>query len=126
MEKAGGGLRKIEVPAEWKITFGMVAPGAKSSGGYDGHSGWCLRFYESKEKPRAVFTDVKSFREITVPVTERITKTRSKRLNRNDPTGTKDTFVEARVSRWVDPLGEGDDDEDAEDFLALTEEAGEL
>ncbi len=60
------GKQRITVPAAYKVTFGAVVPGAKASG-YSG-GGWGLRIWESADKQRAVFTDVVSFRDLSIPV----------------------------------------------------------
>jgi hypothetical protein len=54
------------VPTSYKVTFGAVVPGAKASG-YSG-GGWGLRIWEATDKQRAVFTDVVSFRDLSIPV----------------------------------------------------------
>lgn len=51
----------IEVPASWKITFGPLCPGGRHN---NGSSMMAIRLYETKEKQRAVFTGVKSFRQL--------------------------------------------------------------
>lgn len=60
------GKQRITVPAEYKVTFGAVVPGAKATG-YGG-GGWGLRIWESTDKQRAVFSDVISFRDLSIPV----------------------------------------------------------
>jgi hypothetical protein len=60
------GRRRITVPETYKVTFGAVVPGAKANG-YSG-GGWGLRIWESADKQRAVFSDVVSFRDLSIPV----------------------------------------------------------
>lgn len=108
--------RRVTVPATWKLTFGMVAPGkAGGSSNYDGSRGWCLRFYEGTDKVRAVFTDVRSFYEVggELEIVEQKTKTTRRVLNSDQAGLSKGSVVEARVSQWVDPeVGESSDDQE--------------
>jgi hypothetical protein len=66
------GRVRVTVPEDWKVTFGPVAPGA---GKYAGGGELALRFYESDTKQRAIFTDVQSFRDLSIPVQRLIKKT---------------------------------------------------
>lgn len=54
-----GDKKQITVPKSWKVTFGPVVPGSRHP---------TLRFYESKEKQRAAFTDVKNFRDMSMDI----------------------------------------------------------
>ena len=59
--KTKDGIRKLSVPAEWKITYGKLH-GGREDGKYGGSGdGNVLRIYEAKEKQRAVFTGVQEF-----------------------------------------------------------------
>lgn len=60
------GKQRITVPDTYKVTFGAVVPGAKGGGG--SYGGWGLRIWESQDKQRAVFSDVISFRDLSIPV----------------------------------------------------------
>lgn len=58
---------RITVPASWKVTFGAVVPTTKSVGASSyGAAGWGLRFWEAADKQRAVYTNVVSFRDISI------------------------------------------------------------
>lgn len=98
----GGKLRKVTFPASWKITFGPLAPGSK---GYDGAAnGVTLRLYAGTSDQRAAFTDVTWFRDETLRVQERVTKT-SRRTVEHDGNGlSKGTVVEATVHEWNDEM----------------------
>ena len=63
------GTFRIRVPADHKVTFGPLAPSEK---GYS--SRLTLRIYEAENKQRAVFTDVKGFRDLSLEM-ERLVKT---------------------------------------------------
>jgi hypothetical protein len=58
---------QIELPAHWKVTFGAVNPGGQSHHN-DLH---CLRVWEG-EKLRAVFCDVRGFRDLSLSFARKI------------------------------------------------------
>lgn len=60
------GKQRITVPEDTKLTFGAIVPGAKANG-YSG-GGWGLRLWTSRDHQLAVFTDVVSFRDLSIPV----------------------------------------------------------
>lgn len=62
-----------------------------------------LRIYETKEKQRACFVDVVEFRDDSIPVEERVTKSQSQTLYRDTPEGRKQVVVEAQVKEWRNP-----------------------
>lgn len=55
----------IEIPNTWKVTFGAVNPGATK--GYSGGELHCMRVYEGT-KLRGVYCDVRSFRDLSIPM----------------------------------------------------------
>lgn len=59
----------IQIPASWKVTFGAVNPGS----GHSGRDLHCLRIYEG-EKLRAVYCDVRGFRDLSIPMAVKVTK----------------------------------------------------
>lgn len=94
---------QIDIPEEWKVTFGPAAAGIARS---EGRVPLALRIYETEKLQRAIFTDVESFRDMSIPI-------REKRIN----TQTKDGFVEvdgarkrtsfqAQTMEWVNPDGD--------------------
>jgi hypothetical protein len=85
----------VEVPDDWKVTFGAMAPGGKNP--YSGHGGWTLRFYETKEKQRAVFTDVVSFRDLSLPVKKLVNKIDKDSGYQNDGKGNMKAYENVRV-----------------------------
>jgi hypothetical protein len=105
IEFAGGKQKRVTVPAEWKVTFGPLAPGSK---GYEnnGEKGLCLRMYENQSQQRAVFTKVASFRDMSIHVEERVVHRRNERAQRETPNGVKDFVVQAEYAEW---RTEGDD-----------------
>lgn len=71
VQRSGAPDFTIELPASWKVTFGAVNPGASSgTGRYDLH---CLRVWEG-EKLRAVFCDVKGFRDLSLPMAIKVSR----------------------------------------------------
>ena len=105
-----GKTKKVTVPAHWKVTFGPMVPGSK----YEQTP--CLRFYESANLQRAIFTDVESFRDASIPIVERVTKKQTKTHTQKTPEGDRDVVVEARMTEWRDPDQDHDPDEE---FLSL-------
>lgn len=115
LELKGGRQRKIEIPADWKVTFGPIAPGSRAHNGADAMA---LRIYESKEQQRAIFTDVVSFREAGIPILEKTVKVKQQRGTRSTKSGSKDVMLEARVTEWTDP--DAPEEPDAEFTEQLT------
>ena len=67
-----GRLRRVTVPANWKLTFGSLVPYVQKANAspYGNHT-LALRIYEgSKENLRAVMTDVASFYDESIVVQE--------------------------------------------------------
>jgi hypothetical protein len=63
IERSGETIQ-IDIPEDWKVTYGPVTPGSKGSYGGD----YALRIYETDTKQRAIFTQVKAFRDLAIPV----------------------------------------------------------
>lgn len=55
---------RITIPETWKVTFGAVVPGK-------GSTTYGLRVWESETKQRLIFTDVRSFRDVSIPIQRR-------------------------------------------------------
>lgn len=113
MRLTNGEVRKVTVPSNWKVTFGPTIPFSptKINVGYSQPNydkSYAVRFYEgNKENLKAVFGDVRDFRSADIVVEERITEVQRKVVQEDIPgQGFKDVEVEARVSRWCDPLQE--------------------
>ena len=86
------GTYRIEIPEDWKITFGPVAIGGgkRQSYGFDGGS-MALRIYESEVRQRAIFTGVESFRDLSIPVKKlvRTVKANTTKKSERGPKGSK-------------------------------------
>lgn len=62
--KTVAGTFEFDIPAEWKVTFSHVNPGAATNGHRS--KGYCMRIFESKEKQRAVLTGILGFRDKSI------------------------------------------------------------
>lgn len=58
---------EIVVPEAWKVTFGPVSVGGGRVNG-EGAGSMALRFYEDDKRQRAIFTGVRSFRDLSIPI----------------------------------------------------------
>lgn len=122
LELKNGGLRRVTVPATWKVTFGPTTPYERKNSYESGQLVWAVRFYEgNKENLRAIFTDVKSFRDESIPILEKVTKVQRKATQRATASGFKDVVVEARVTEWRDPDKEDEEDDNAAFLLEAKE-----
>lgn len=104
LELHSGNIRKVDVPSNWSLTFGPTVP-YSGKGMSVAQGGTALRFYEGtgKTKLRAIFTDVRSFRDASIPIMEKRTETKRKVLQKSDKRGAGNVIVEARVTEWVNP-----------------------
>jgi hypothetical protein len=115
IEKENGKRMKITVPETWKVTFGPAVKGfdRKLSGGPSYKVPMALRFYESETKQRAIFTDVVSFRDLSIPVEVEEVKVQEKDGYTECEGKRKRTSFQVKVKEWKDP------DEEKEDGLLL-------
>lgn len=116
---ASGDTRKITIPSTWKMTFGQLVPydGRRDRGG---QLPVALRFYEgSKDNLRAVMTDVVAFRDASIQVMEKRTSVKRQIVQKATAQGNKNVEVEARMTEWVNPDAEADDQEAPNEFLTL-------
>lgn len=74
----------IELPESWKVTFGAVNPGTGSPNSYE-RGLHCLRVWETKDKLRAVFGDVRGIRDLSIPLARKVeVQTGSAQWTRDD------------------------------------------
>lgn len=93
-------VKKVTVPASWKVTFGALVPGSKDHNG----STTALRFYEGKDQQRACFVGVVEFRDSSLEVLDRIEDVQTEIIEKADGEGNmKNYTVEARETKWVNP-----------------------
>lgn len=77
-----GNLR-LEIDEGWKVTFGPL-----SMKGYA--EGNALRIYEAKDKQRACFVNVISFRDLSIPVEREVKAVRERTRASSDGKGNTD------------------------------------
>jgi hypothetical protein len=104
IEKENGKKMKITVPESWKVTFGPATKGGdRDRLGQRLKMPMALRFYESDTKQRAIFTDVVSFRDLSIPV-EVETEDIQEKHGYTEVDGRRQaTVFQARVKRWENP-----------------------
>lgn len=120
LELKQGGIRKLTIPATWKLTFGQLVPHTLRET-HGASSMVALRIYEgSKDNLRAVMTDVVAIRDASIAVMERRTTVQRKVAQKESRHGAKDVVVEARVTEWINPDAD-EDDSGPNEFLKLTE-----
>ena len=101
VEFKNGAEKRITVPEEWKVTFGPCVAGGNSNGKFE--MPLALRFYETKEKQRAIFTDVRSFRDMDIEVMEKKIVTQEE-IGYVERKGVKKaTTFHASTVEWVNP-----------------------
>ena len=78
--RGSDGTKRITIPAEWKITYGKLHGGREENGKWSGGSGQpnVLRIYESKEKQRAIFTNIVEFRDTSIKCEKLVTNKEEK------------------------------------------------
>ena len=97
----------IQIPATWKLTFGAVNPG---DGGVGRHGDLhCLRVYEGqagdeKGKLRAVYCDVKGFRDLSIPLIRKVEKQTGASEWTEDSEGNFQIKADRQIERsWTEP-----------------------
>lgn len=98
VERSGKPDFLMEVPANWKVTFGAVNPGGQM-GRHDLH---CVRVWEG-EKLRGVFCDCRGLRDLSIPFATKNVQTESKAEWTRDSDGNFDGSESMRVlESWTD------------------------
>ena len=96
-----GGEFVIELPATYKVTFGAVNP---SGGAHSPRELHCLRVWETKEKLRAVFCDVRGFRDLSIPLARKVSKETGSTSWTMDSAGGFDRAENRQIeSSWAEP-----------------------
>lgn len=90
------GAIRMDIDESWKVTYGPVSPGSKSYGG-----GNALRVYESDTKQRAIFLDVLSFRDLSIPVQRLLVKTKASDKWESDHNGSSRRSKSVIERKWV-------------------------
>lgn len=97
-----GTKRKVTVPEDWKVTFGPLMPGSKDAS-HNSSAATALRFYTGKDRQKAVFTGVESFRDMSIGMEEEVVKTQAETFYKDTPEGKKQFIVEGNVREWQNP-----------------------
>lgn len=94
------GRMRMTIPEAWKVTYSAVNPG---KGGYAAGEN-ALRVYEDagKEKQRAIFTNVISFRDLSIPVQRLIVREKGKDEWKVNENGRQRISSVKFDTRWVD------------------------
>lgn len=100
---ADGSKRKVTVPEDWKVTFGPACAGENKSTDHKFKMPMALRFYETKDKQRAIFTDVVSFRDSSIKIEEERIQTQEKHGFMECEGARKATTFQATTKEWVNP-----------------------
>jgi hypothetical protein len=100
-----GTRQRITVPADWKVTFGPAAKGSRAGNGAETRLQMplALRFYENKDKQRAIFTDVVSFRDASIKIEEEKIDTQEKDGFVECGGIRKRTTFQVRTKEWRNP-----------------------
>lgn len=89
------GSIRMDIPESWKVTYGPVSPGSK----YGGGEGNALRVYEGTDKQRAIFLNVKSFRDLSIPIMRLYVKSEGKDEWERDTEGNSSNKSKTNVTR---------------------------
>lgn len=120
LELKGGDTRKITIPAHWRLTYGNVLPYQGKDARHQMEHRIALRVYDgSKDNLRAVYTDVVAFRDADIGTLEKRVKVQRRNIQRATPHGAKDFAIEARMTQWVDPDNESNEEDVPGEFLHL-------
>lgn len=100
-----GTRKRITVPADWKVTFGPAASGGNKIILGERHlkMPMALRFYESEHRQRAIFTDVKSFRDASIEIEIEEVRIQEKDGYVECDGVRKRTTFQAKTKEWVSP-----------------------
>ena len=119
LEMYDGSKRKITVPASWKVTFGPAAVHRTAPSGNKAFSGiankmpMAIRFYESKDQQRAIFTDVVNFRDMSIPILEERVEVKTKKGTLSVDGANRNVSMNATIKQWLNP----DDDTEKQNPL---------
>lgn len=99
IEKTNGEEFQVDIPVTWKVTFGPAVPFTSKESGKTIPT--ALRIYESEKMQRAIFTDVISFRDLSIPMRIKKTHTQEKDGFMECEGIRKRTTFQATTSEWV-------------------------
>jgi hypothetical protein len=96
-----GTQKKIEIPDDWKVTFGALIPGQKESAGKIGLRLWSGK--KGQEMQHAVFTDVSSFRDMSFDILEQVEERQTETFVKQGDESGEAIHADVRVKKWVNP-----------------------
>jgi hypothetical protein len=94
---------QVDVPSSWKVTFGPAVKGSQGPRNGGLQMPMALRFYENDTKQRAIFTDVESFRDMSINIRVKKKTTQEKDGYMECDGVRKQTRFQAVVEEWVNP-----------------------
>lgn len=100
-----GTRQKITCPTAWTVTFGPLMPGAKDPN-YNGHKAIALRIRDG-QRQKAVFTNVESFRDMSMAIETEVTKTKEETFYRDEDGEKKQVIVQGAIKEWTNPDAPG-------------------
>jgi len=100
-----GTRQKITCPTAWTVTFGPLMPGSKERE-YNGHKAIALRIRDG-QRQKAVFTEVESFRDMSMEIETEVTKTKEETFYRDEGGEKKQVIVQGAVKEWMNPDAPG-------------------
>ena len=118
LEMNDGSKRKITVPSAWKVTFGpaVVATRNTSTNKFSGRIPMAIRFYESKDQQRAIFTDVINFRDMSIPILEERVEVKTKRGTLSVDGANRNVSMNATIKQWLNPDEDNEEQNPLLDF----------
>lgn len=120
LEMYDGSKRKITVPASWKVTFGPAAvprqSGVRGNSNAAGKMPLAIRFYETKDQQRAIFTDVINFRDMSIPILEERVEVKTKRGTLSVDGANRNVSMNATIKQWLNPDEESEEQNPLLDF----------
>ena len=96
---------QVDIDENWKITYGPAVVGYGSKA-VDRNVPMALRIYETERLQRAIFTDVISFRDMSIPIRVKQENVQTKDGFTECEGIRKRTTFQATTHEWVDPDAE--------------------
>jgi hypothetical protein len=100
-----GTRQKITCPTEWTVTFGPLMPGSQNKY-YNSHKSIALRIRDG-QRQKAVFTNVESFRDMSMAIEAEVSKTKEETFFREEDGEKKQVIVQGSIKEWVNPDAPG-------------------
>lgn len=124
LQMRDGTQKRITIPAGWKVTFGPLVPGSKDTA-VNGSQATALRLWsgsKNAEIQHAVFTNVESFRDMSISIMEQVEEVRKDTYVKQGDASGEAIHAEVRVKKWINP----DQDKPTEKEVELDRPKGAL